>query len=196
MTFELHEAVTDLARWEGFTTWLYLDTRGLVTVGIGNLLRDVQACRALPWQVDGRQAATAEVDAAWTAVRAQQPARAASSYASATRIRLTQGEVLALAERRLTGEFLPGLRRLYPGWDTFPAPAQRALLDMAWNLGLGGLAKFRHLAGAVSARDWAAAARSCGRITSRPERNEFTRQLFRDAAMPGNDDPTQPVRVA
>lgn len=196
MTLELHEAMTDLSRWEGFTTWLYLDTRGLVTVGIGNMLPDVQACRALPWKTVGQPSTAAEVDAAWTAVRRMEPGRAASSYANATKIRLDQGDVMALAERRLEREFLPGLKRLYPGWDTFPASAQRALVDMAWNLGIAGLAKFRHLAGAVSARDWAAAAQSCGRSTSRPERNQWTRQLFRDAAMPGNDDPTRPLRVA
>lgn len=174
--------VTDLARWEGFTTWLYLDTRGLVTVGIGNMLPTLEACRALPWRTIDRPSSQAEVDEAWSAIRAQQPAKAASSYAGVTKVRLESIEVVRLAERRLEREFLPGLRRLWPAWDSFPAPAQKALVDMAWNLGVRGLGKFSNLRAAVKAQGWAAAARSCTRATSRPERNDWTRAQFAAAA--------------
>ena len=53
---------------------------------------------------------------------------------------------------------------------------------MAYNLGAGGLAKFKNLRAACEAGDWALAATECSRSTSRPARNEWTRQMFLEAA--------------
>jgi GH24 family phage-related lysozyme (muramidase) len=53
---------------------------------------------------------------------------------------------------------------------------------MAYNLGVGGLSRFQELLKACDRGDWAAAAEECHRRTCRDERNEWTRELFIEAA--------------
>jgi GH24 family phage-related lysozyme (muramidase) len=80
---------------------------------------------------------------------------------------------------------MPGLSRLFIGFDDLPGPAQAALIDIAWNTGIHGIAQFSHLRDAVSRRDWAGAAASCHRKTSREERNQWAADKFREAAAGG-----------
>lgn len=182
---ETTEIVADLLRWEGFTLHLYRDSAeaGHVTIGIGNLLRTVEDAQRLPFLMGSRRATPTEVAEGFAAVRAMPRALAAGAYAKATPIRLSTEAVMDLTRARLAGEFLPGLRKLFPGFDGFPRAAKRALIDMAWNLGIGGLGKFSKLGAAVARRDWRAAALSCSRKTSREVRNAWTQARFLEAAV-------------
>ena len=54
---------------------------------------------------------------------------------------LPDGAANQLAVDRLEKDFLKGLRGLFPGFDGYPQPAQRALVDMAYTLGVSGLEK-------------------------------------------------------
>jgi len=176
--------LADLLHWEGDCHHLYLDKHGLVTIGIGNLVGSAEAAAELPF-VDRRtsQPATrAQIVEAFDKVSHLHKGPVAGAFASATTLRLPEGAVRALAAERLAGEFLPALRRDFPGFDGFPAPAQRALVDMAYNLGVGGLGKFHELRAAVDTGDWRTAAAECHRRTCRAERNEWTRDLFLEAA--------------
>jgi len=94
--------------------------------------------------------------------------------------------------KRIDSEFLPGLNTIFSGWNTFPTPAKRALLDMAYNLGLRGLRglrgirglrKFQTPIGHVGRREWEKAADACARKGIPDGRNEWTKACFR-AAMP------------
>jgi GH24 family phage-related lysozyme (muramidase) len=87
-----------------------------------------------------------------------------------------------LVMRRLDRELLPALRRLFVRFDDYPLPAQRALVEMAYNLGVGGLRRFSRLIAACSRADFAAAAEQCHRRTTGVARNLATRALFRKAA--------------
>jgi GH24 family phage-related lysozyme (muramidase) len=178
------ELVDDLLRWEGYTENMYVDTRGFVTVGIGNMLPSAEAAKKLPF-IDaktGKPATPEQIEAAFAAVARMRKGMSADKYAAATTLRLPESTVRQLASDRLKNEFLPALRRMFPGFDSFPASAQQALVDMAYNLGTGGLAKFKNLRAACEAGDWARAATECSRSTSRPARNEWTRQMFLEAA--------------
>jgi GH24 family phage-related lysozyme (muramidase) len=174
----------DLARFEGVVDHLYLDTRGYVTTGVGHMLRSPADAEKLPFvhARSGQLASREEIRAAFEQVTAMKPGRRAEAY------RVPGGLVLPveisrqLAHARVESEFLPGLRRLYPEYDSFPRPAQRALLDMAYNLGVGGLRKFTNLKAAVERQDWGAAAEECQRRTCRDERNDWTRDMFLHAA--------------
>lgn len=174
----------DLLEWEGNIRHMYRDTHGHVTTGVGNLLRNPTAAAALPWRHadSGRPATVDEIRAAFARVSNMGTGYKAEHYRRASDLVLPQTTVMTLMADRLEGEFLPGLRRLMPGFDNYPLPAQRALVDMAYNLGLGGLAKFERLRAACERGDFAAAALECNRKTSRPERNQATRELFTMAA--------------
>lgn len=74
--------VPDLIRWEGAIPWMYLDSVGLVTVGIGNLLKAPGDADALPFMnlAANRLATTKEKEARWRAVVSMEGSRPASYY--------------------------------------------------------------------------------------------------------------------
>lgn len=172
----------DLKRFEGLTTWMYRDTNeaGLVTTGVGNMLPTPAAAAKLEWWVGGhaRKATPAEVHAAFAAVKAAPEKRGAAFYKRFTTIRLDPPYAERLALERLSSEFLPGIRDLFDGFDEYPDAAQRVIVDMAYNTGLGLLGKFRHLREACAASNWAQAAEECHVASSREERNAWRRELF------------------
>jgi GH24 family phage-related lysozyme (muramidase) len=174
------EVARDLARFEGSKSYMYQDSRGFITTGVGHLLKTAADAEKLPWinSATGKLATKAEIDAAFAHVEDMPTGRKADAYKLEGGLVLPDGKAEELARKRLDNEFLPGLRKLYPEFDSFPPSAQRALIDMAYNCGLGGLAKFHHLADAVAKQDWAAAAAACHRKSCREERNEWTHDMF------------------
>jgi lysozyme len=79
-------------------------------------------------------------------------------------------------------KFETSLAAALPNWSTYPPPAQAALFDMAFNLGLGGLKKFPRLLAAVDAGQWEVAAAQCHRQGIAEIRNQQTADLLRQAA--------------
>jgi GH24 family phage-related lysozyme (muramidase) len=183
-TADARTLCVELIKWEGCCQHMYVDTRGHVTTGIGHLLPNADAALALPWchRATGLPATPAEIRAAFAHVREQGPGLKSLAYRLASDLVLPGGVAADLAATRLEREFLPGLRRLCPSFDNYPMPAQRALVDMAYNLGVGGLGKFHNLLAACERGDFSAAAENCHRRTSREIRNASTRNLFLDAA--------------
>lgn len=153
---------------------MYLDTRGLVTTGVGNLIDDGTpgpAC-GLPWvhKGDGR-AMLDEVADAWHRVKAAQSMAplGGGHFAGLTDMRLLDADIDALVLRRVD-EMEWTLRDGFAGWDEFPAACQLAVLDMAWNMGPSfGFPKFR---AACDAQDWQAAAAECHIAGAPAARNE------------------------
>jgi len=183
MQQQLDTLVENLRRFEGAIPWMYRDTApaGNVTVGIGVLLPDEGAAVALPFRNTkaGRGATETEIAQDFARVRAIRGGLNAGEYRGFAPLELPDGEVTALAVRRLEDVFLPGLRGLYAGFDRWPWPAQQVLVDMAWNLGLAGLEKFYQLRQACHTGDWARAADESHVATSRPARNEWRAETFR-----------------
>ncbi len=80
-------------------------------------------------------------------------------------------------------EFRGQLRRSYPKYDSYPDGAQLAMLDMAFNLGVGALKKkWPKLNEAIDKLDWAAAAERCERPDANAIRNVSVKALFKRAA--------------
>ena len=68
---------------------------------------------------------------------------------------------------------------LYPDYDSFPLPAQVALLDMIYNLGAGGLGKFQQMKSVIEAGQWEEAAGQCRRAGIQQARNDWAAGQFR-----------------
>ncbi|HEY7392294.1 MAG TPA: hypothetical protein VH640_27495, partial [Bryobacteraceae bacterium] len=77
--------------------------------------------------------------------------------------------------------FQEALTKTFPQWSTFPEPAQEALFDMAFNLGIAGLHKFPKLLAGVNSQNWEIAAAECQRQGISEARNQETASLFRRA---------------
>ena len=194
---------------EGVVSWMYLDIKGLVTTGIGNLIDPAQHALRLPWVLKdtGTPASQSSIAADWMNVKgrpvlAQQGYRAAEQY---TRCRLTDEGIDQLVLGKLD-EFAGVLAGRFPNFDLWPADAQLGALSMAW--ACGPAFRFPAWEAAANAGDWATAARECtinekGNPGLIP-RNRANRILFGNAALAADpavlywptvlsdDEPTQP----
>jgi GH24 family phage-related lysozyme (muramidase) len=173
------ELRADFDLWEGRIPHMYLDTRGLVTVGVGKMLPNVAAAQALPFvrRDNGAPARPDEIQRDYDAVKAQPKAMLAGSYRKFTQLDLPDAAIDALL-KTTADQFIADLAARFAGWAGYPAPAKRALIDMAYNLGIGGLMAFVRLKAAVEARRWDVAADECARNGISPDRNSWTRNLF------------------
>lgn len=174
---------------EGYTNWMYLDVKGLVTIGVGNLIDPVAQALRLPFvRHDGTPASRGDIAAEWCAVKddrslARKGARAARAV---TALRLPEAAVRTLVAERLAANEAHLSRSYFPDFGTWPADAQLATLSMAWALGSGFPRSWPLLRGALARRDFASAADNCliretGNPGVRP-RNEANQMLFRSAA--------------
>jgi len=185
MSDNLDVYVADLLAHEGCPAeptgcYPYLDSKGLVTHGVGEHLSIADFAR-VPWRSYNDQAALeAECVAAYNELLHEGQNRVfpfpASHYAQFTRIRLPKAVALQRCKDRLAGEFLPALesalggytpkgiggQQIYPVWEHLPDAAQRVLVDLCWNSGAQGFsAEWPKLLRAVRASDWSEASRQC-----------------------------------
>lgn len=148
---------------EGRVLSMYLDVKGLVTTGVGNLIDPVGAALRLPWKhPDGSLASDAEIREQWLALKGQQDLRKLHwKYAAAvTTLRLTDADVDALVVSKLLDNARE-LRKAYPNFDDFPADAQLGCLSMAWAVGPGFPAIFKNFSRFAVKQDWVAAKACC-----------------------------------
>jgi GH24 family phage-related lysozyme (muramidase) len=169
----LEQSLTKLKEFEGCVPWMYRDTVGKVTVGVGLMLPDAKAAESLPFLFGTRPATSQEIAAEYTRVDSLPQGRASTFYKSATtQLQLTQQTIDAKLTAVLQN-FETELRTHLPHYDTFPDGVKLALLDMTYNLGPSGLFKdFPHLIEAAESGSWAEAAAHCMRRgpSPRPQR--------------------------
>lgn len=181
--FKLEEAVKYFRAHEGVIPHMYLDIVGLVTVGVGFLLRKPEDAVAIPFvnRKTGKAATAAEKRADWASVNAQEKAKLAATYKKFTQLDMTDAEI----DKRLgtfISDFATALRRQFKDFDSYPQSVQIGLLDMVYSLGPDGFVKgYPKLCAAVVKKDWTTAANECERKGVSPTRNKDCKQLFLDA---------------
>jgi len=169
---------------EGNISFMYLDTRGYVTVGIGNMLPSGSDAVELPFlnRTTQNKATSAEIAADFDAVSQQTKGMAANYYRKYTNTDLSDVAINNLFRNRVY-EFQQALAVAYPIYDSYPNSAQLALLDMAFNLGVGALkAKWPKLNAAIASADWEGASVESFRPEAKATRNAKIKALFEDAA--------------
>lgn len=167
---------------EGRTRYLYLDSEGKPTIGIGNYLPNVGAALALTtWsRAYGRPARDVEVRQAYERIVREPKGYRAEHYASLSDLRISDAEIDSLWNHNLA-RFEAGLVREFPAFASFPEGPQLGLFDIAYQAGVGGLVSgFPSLCRAVRASppDWKTAAKESHRRKSSDRRNEDTAELF------------------
>lgn len=137
------------AKHEGVVPWLYLDTKGLVTTGIGFLVDGpTEDFFTMGWKSsDGSLSTRQELQAAYNAIKARQDLKnlggGSSVFAQLTSVRLGPpstpiNQVTPEIERIFRSKvisFENSLRSQLPAFDTWPADAQVALMRHAWAAG-------------------------------------------------------------
>lgn len=132
---------TFCAQYEGICSWMYCDTKLKVTTGIGFLIDSVAAAQALPWwKADGKLASPAEVEVEWRRVKALTALapRGGFAYASSAVLHIMRADIDRVLMEK-TAQFWARLSETLPDIESFPADAQMAVLDEAWQNGPGFL---------------------------------------------------------
>lgn len=179
---ELRDVLKELAFYEGRIAWPYLDSAKPpnVTVGVGYLIPSAEAMCDLPlMRSSGTLATRDEKMTLFCDLLAMPGGLPAKRYFRGLRLDESDIDALGLARLRWFLRYLP---YVFPGYESFPPTAREALLDLAWNCGLGnrppGLRTWTHLRAACARRDWLAAASECTTTSSREARNAWRVACF------------------
>jgi len=176
---------TKLSSYEGNIPYMYLDSNGYVTIGVGHLTPSLEAAQKLNLVVEktGAKASKAQIKSDFEAVKKQQGGKPAHSYKKHTKLIMTITERNKLTNEHIES-FYRELNRFYPNFDEYPAKVRLALFDMIFNLGMSRLKSlFPSFNKAVKAKKWTeAAAQSNRQPPIAPARNKYVRELFEAAA--------------
>jgi hypothetical protein len=175
--------------------YMYLDIKGLVTVGVGNLVDPVEAAQALPFRFKNRPgianpgtpATRDQIAAEWGKLKGN-PGLAQQRFDPLTELELSDDDMNSLILTRVTENegFLKG-RPWFKDFDTWPADAQLGLLSMAWAMGPAAPGQFPHFRAACQVMNFnTAAVESQMDASENPglvPRNKANAVLFSNAAV-------------
>ena len=186
------------AKFEGRIQFMYLDVKGLVTVGVGNLVDPVEEAQALPFCFKNRTGIAApgspgtpdQIAEEWQTLK-NNPTLMAKGYKACepiTQLELNDAAIDSLILERLTkNESFLKRQQWFVNFNAWPADAQLALLSMAWAMGPGGPGQFSNFRAACQKLDFNAAAAECKmNEASNPglvPRNRANFTLFSNAAI-------------
>jgi GH24 family phage-related lysozyme (muramidase) len=177
---DLRQATIDRTiGFEGSVPYFYLDTKGFVTVGFGQMIPNPEEAAKLNMLSATGVATEAEKRTEWSTIKAQAPGMIFTSYKPFTRLTFAEADARTFLVNKLQS-CIGELKAAFPNLDSYPPGPQDALLDMMYNMGAGefSAAHWPHLFAAVRAKDWAAAAAQCTRQGIGDDRNKATRALF------------------
>lgn len=183
--------------YESLCDWLYLDVKGLVTIGIGDLVDPPALLAGLVFiRPDGSNATSSEVQSAWLKVKnAQSMAKSGGGhFKDLTTIRATKDSIqrIVLAKLSLNESIL---KHTFDEWEDWPAKAQLATLSMTWAYGANFTHGWPKFTAACKAQDWCLASQECSasdaelsrQNQSFRDRNQKQIELFQQAAQDDDD---------
>jgi GH24 family phage-related lysozyme (muramidase) len=152
-------------KFEGAIPWIYLDVKGLATIGLGCLIEPAGVALGLPFVIRGTdtKATPDQIARDWVTVKrnrllAHQGAQRARFH---TDLDLTEEGIEQLAWHRLklNEDYL--LEHAFPMFGEFPADAQLGIHSMCWAMGAGFPAFFPKFTKAAQSLDWGGCAKEC-----------------------------------
>lgn len=192
---EFDQLVTVLLEHERLVAWLYCDSKGYVTVGVGDKV-GASSVLTMPFvhQSNVVHASADEKQAAYYRVRdfgKKHPKLTANAYSAVSDLRLPHDFCLRRLRYRVKSEFVPAVEKHCPEFAAFPTAAKLVLADIAYNVGTAGFARFTQLIDACNAFAFEAASFEVhtakeGEDPKRPEtwgrRNRWRKQTMLEAA--------------
>lgn len=187
---------------EGVVSWPYLDTADepKVTIGVGHMVPSDKAFAKLGLVLEGTDTKPDEtvVTAAWNTLQSMvaeqktaKPKLKAEAFRAKTKVRLREQEIEKLLADDLEAT-VSYAKKAFPGFDSFPALAQEAIIDMMFNMGPGKFVKekwpgfFKAVNGEGAGPhkpEWKKASKECLRKGISDDRNNEIKKLFEDAAL-------------
>lgn len=170
---------------------MYLDSKGLVTIGGGHLMRresDLDKVFSVLGLVDKNTRKPATISTARNEYRKiakmKSDNRTAASFAKDTNLVMSTSSARALMGIDLNGIMQDVFKDplISPALlGSFPRPVQEAIGDMAFNTGGTGFRKFKKFIHAARHRDWKTAAEESKRLNIRQPRNTAIKNLLLSA---------------
>lgn len=181
---------------EGYITHMYLDCKGLVTVGLGHQIPDVGAALVMRFRKRKEGNKKSIEDAIrgdyFRVLNSGMKCKDHELFEPITTVDLNPTEIEHLFDSDFDAfvEQLSGLSGPFPDFATYPESAQLGMLDLAYNTGAHGFyTGFPVLVEALRYRNWIEVAEQShreeeveGKINDTiVQRNEVVRRLFLDA---------------
>ena len=182
-----------MEKYEGKVSHMYLDSKGLVTVGVGHLLKDLASAQKLNFKKSNNMPASKnEIKVDYDAVKKQPKDRAARSYKKHVELKLLDADMNTLTNKHIDS-FEGELKRIFSDFSTYPTEVKFALFDIIFNVGMTDLNnKWPSFKTAIKAKNWAAAAKESNRKSPiSAERNKYVKDLLEKAAA-NTTSPTKP----
>jgi len=165
-----NQIIDYLTSFEAFVPWMYLDSLGLVTTGIGNLLDPYSTYGkkvSFSRRSDGGRATDAEVKAEFDMVKSKAVAgghapqagfQSYKAFESITKLRASKEDVDAAVRTALKAHEAAAVQYFGRDFTTLPADVQVVLVQMSYAGGLksrqGQLAPFLRKRDFIGARDY------------------------------------------
>jgi len=179
----LAESLAQLKVFEACIPWMYRDTAGNVTVGVGLMLPDAAAACALPFASPQGPSTSQQIAAEYARVQALAPAKLPAFYKTPASPELPQQTIDTKLAATLEA-FEATLCARLAGYDALPDGVKIALLDMAFNLGPTGLLNgYPLMLHAIEAANWVQAAAECERHGIGAMRNAWASKQFLSAVV-------------
>ncbi len=179
---------------EGWVHTMYVDSKNLVTVGMGNLLDNegtvswgIQSAQALPFihRMDSTPASKSEIEEEWWRIKRSGTAKTGWTHAArVAQLCLKDSDIQALVDRKLTQNDIT-LTSRFAEFQDWPADAQMAIHSMAW--AAGPFFRYPLMEAFLKSRKFANAAEECDldkhvKTGTIPLRNAMNKLLLRNAA--------------
>ncbi len=137
MRFTVEQFLQTNAPFEGEVPHMYLDRKGLVSCGVGNLIEPASLGAGYPWlRQDGSRASFTEYMEDWTAVNSRADLAEAGWVAAGRvcKLHLSHEAIRDLCQQKLLSNEIQ-LRKLLSNYDSMCADAQMFLHCWAWAVG-------------------------------------------------------------
>lgn len=166
---------------EGVVRHMYLDTVGLVTVGVGFMLRSAPIAASYKFLTEfGQGALPSEIEDEWRRIKGMPFGmdKPAGFYRSACKLHLPATEIDRQLRQKLD-DFRRGAVSIIPDFGKLSTERQTGVLDMVYSLGpFGWQSKYPKMIAAIKEKQWADAARECRRRGVSDTRNMECARLF------------------
>lgn len=171
---------------EGNISHLYKDTKGKITIGVGYVVRNLDAALKLDFidKSSGARASQEDIRKEYETIERLPFGQGypAVYYAKYTRLVLSSTEINRLLNIMVAEKEKEVALRL-PLYEEYPEDVQRVLIDMAYNLGTTGLFnKFPKFIEAIKAKKWSEASKECRSRDISEERNQKRKSLLERAS--------------
>ncbi|KPZ55500.1 hypothetical protein AN391_02547 [Pseudoalteromonas sp. P1-13-1a] len=173
--------------YEGNIPHMYLDTLGFLTVGVGHLLKDVEAAKKVPFIVrdTGVKASIQQIEGEFKSIKAMPWGKKyeATYYKPFTTLVISEAVREAQVEHHIK-TFESELKTIYGASEfaSYPDDVKLALFDLIFNLGMPRLKDtFPNFNRHMKAHDFKKAAIESNRKDVSAERNTYVRNLLANA---------------